>query len=98
MGSSDLLNTEQMGFLHGGATMGGRMGGYQELPQKMSSSVGPFSSLIQAEHLFHLCLTPSHNGPSFWVEEKRGVPPMRSSPHSPLSSVQHGEGQGTEGG
>lgn len=83
MGSPDFLNTEQVGFLHGGVTMG-RVGSYLELPQRMSCSVGPFSSLIQAEHLFLLGLTSSHNGPGFWVEENRGVPPMKSPPHLPL--------------
>lgn len=47
MDSPDLLNIEQVDFLYGWVTMGGKMGGCLELPQKTSTSVGLFSSLYR---------------------------------------------------
>lgn len=59
------------GFSPGPATMVGGVCGPLNLPWEASSSVSPrFSSQIEEEHLFLLGLTPSHEGPGFWVEER----------------------------
>lgn len=62
-GAADVLNTVQMDFLQGWATMGrGELKCLQEMNRLVSPGLSP---LIQEEHFFQWGLNPSRDGPDF---------------------------------